>query len=77
MKSLFDINGYLAVIPQIQNVYPPEIDNIGWKFGFKYISGVFEFFAYETQSEAKIVYDELAWAIEGYYKEKEVINNGN
>lgn len=68
MKSLFSVDGYLAVIPQIQNVYPPEKDRVGWMFGFKYISGIFEFFTYKTLTEARMNYNKLTSAIENYYK---------
>ena len=68
-KTLFSIDGYLAVIPHIQNVYPPEKDrHIGWCFGFKYESGVFEFFTYKTIKEARSNYERLAQAIDKYYK---------
>ena len=70
MKSLFSMDGYLAVIPQIQNVYPPEKDRIGWTFGFKYISGVFEFFTFKNLPEARMQYNRLARAIEDYYNLK-------
>lgn len=69
MKSTFEIDGYLAVIPHIQNVYPPEeIVNIGWQWGFKYTSGVFEFFTCKTLKEATESYKKLSLAIEEYYK---------
>ena len=70
MKSLFSIDGYLAVIPQIQNIYPPEKDRAGWCFGFKYVSGVFEFFTYKTLQHARLHYRRLAEAVEAYYTKK-------
>ena len=69
LKSIFSMDGYLAVIPHIQNVYPPEKDRLGhWEFGFKYTSGVFEFFSFKTCREARSNYERLAQAIDGYYK---------
>ena len=70
MKSTFSIDGYLAVIPHIQNVYPPEKDRVGWCFGFKYVSGIFEYFTYRTLSEAQTHYNRLSAAIEMHYKRK-------
>ena len=69
-KSIFSVEGYLAVIPHIQNVYFPEKDRVGWMFGFKYTSGVFEFFTYKTLSEARMQYDRLAQAIDEYWRGK-------
>lgn len=68
MKSTFSVDGYLAVIPHIQNVYPPEKEKVGWCFGFKYTSGMYEFFTYKTLQEAQIQYKKLAQAIDSYYK---------
>jgi len=68
MKSLYSNDGYLAVIPHIQNVYPPEKINVGWQFGFKYYSGIFEFFPYKTLKECHTHYTKLAKAIDEYYK---------
>ncbi len=66
-NSVFSINGYLAVIPHIQNVYPPEKDRVGWAFGFKYTSGVFEFFTFKHLQETRLHYGRLADAINSYY----------
>ena len=69
-NSVFSIEGYLAVIPHIQNVYPPEKDKIGWTFGFKYTSGVFEFFTFKTLSEVRAHYNRLSGAINSYYSKE-------
>ena len=67
MRSLYGIKGYLAVIPHIQNIYPPERIEVGWQFGFKYTSGIFESFVYKTKEEAVFHHSELATAINNYY----------
>ena len=65
------MDGYLAVIPHIQNVYPPEKDrNSYWEFGFKYTSGVFEFFSFKEHEEAWDNYGRLAQAIDEYYNKR-------
>ena len=70
MKSTFSIEGYLAVIPHIQNVYPPEKEKTGWTFGFKYTSGVFEFFTFKTLGKARKEYNRLAQAIDEYWNKE-------
>lgn len=67
MRSLYMIEGYGAVIQYIQNIYPPEKTRTGWQFGFKYTSGIFEFFTYKTLDEARNRYNELGKAIEEFY----------
>ena len=67
----FEINGYGAVIPHIQNYYPVERCSVGWQFGFKYQSGVFEFFQYKTRTKAIWERKRLIKAIEDYYLRKE------
>lgn len=68
MKSIFNIKGYIAVIPHIQNIYPPEKDNGVWSFGFKYISGVFEYFNFKTLQQARNEYNRLAQAVNDYWR---------
>ena len=67
-KATLSIAGYLAIVPKIQNVYPVERVDAGWQTGFKYDSGVFEFFVYKTKLEAKNLYLRIKKAIEDYYK---------
>ncbi len=68
MKALYRFEDYSAVIPLIQNVYAPERDrNVGWCFGFKYTSGVFEFFTFKKRSDASAEHDRLITAIEYYW----------
>ena len=69
MRATLDIDGYLAVVPKIQNIYPPEKMETGWQTGFKYDSGVFEYFVRKTKLESKILYCAIKRAIEDYYIE--------
>lgn len=67
-KATHEIQDYIAVIPKIQNVYPVEkARRIGWEFGFKYESGVFEFFNYKNRSQAEFDRLNLLFAIDHYY----------
>ena len=67
-KATHEIQDYTAVIPKIQNIYPvEEARSIGWEFGFKYESGIFEFFNYETKYEAEFDRRKLLEAIDNYY----------
>ena len=51
---VYEIDGYGVVLSQIQNVYPVEADKCGCPYwGFKYLSGVFEYFNYKHEPEAK------------------------
>lgn len=70
MKSLFTIDGYHAVISHIQNIYPPEKDRVGWQFGFKYKSGIYEFFTFKTVREARREYERCAKAVDDFYENK-------
>lgn len=67
--ALFRIDEYVAVIPQIQNLYGPEkephVD--AWFWGFKYESGVFEFFTLPTHTAASQQFDEMVNAVDAYW----------
>ncbi len=69
--ALYVFGDYSAVIPHIQNVYGPEQEKpgCGWSFGFKYTSGVFEFFTVATQGEAAKEVASLSEAIDAYWRE--------
>ena len=78
MKALYRFEDYSAVIPLIQNVYAPEQDrDVGWCFGFKYTSGVFEFFTFKQYSEALREHDRLIAAIEAYWCKQPAGKEGN
>lgn len=66
-KATHMIRGYGVVIPKVQNWYPVEKGEVGWEFGFKYESGVFEFVSYKTKSQAECDLRKLVEAIEEYY----------
>ncbi len=44
--SLFEVDGYHIVLAHVQNVYPVEKDKFYYEWGFKYTTGIFEFFTY-------------------------------
>lgn len=69
-KSLFEIDGYLAVIQKIQNVYYPEKVTAGYEWGFKYESGIFEFYTLKTLKQALKEYERLGKALEDYWSQK-------
>lgn len=68
-SALYAFKGYSAVIPHLQNVYGPEQENgvPVWFFGFKYTSGVFEYFSFATQEEAEVEHRKLLEAITAYW----------
>jgi len=51
-KHLYEIDGYGVVLPKVQNYYPVEEIDVGWQWGFKYDSGVFESFQYKAEKIA-------------------------
>ena len=72
MISVFEFEEYGAVIPHIQNIYSPKPDrDVGWCFGFKYSSGVFEFFSFKTEAEATAQHRRLLDAVDRYWCERE------
>lgn len=77
MTSTFEVDGYGIILPQVQNYYPVEkcikIDRYYW--GFKYISGIFEYFYYVTESEAEYERKCFITALNNYYYFKEHGNN--
>jgi hypothetical protein len=53
VTCVFEVSGYGCVLPHVQNYYPVEEDKPGmFCWGFKYISGVFEFFYYPDKQQA-------------------------
>ena len=70
MPATFEIEGYHAVLPHVQNVYPVEKYKFYYEWGFKYTSSIFEFFSYETEEEAQKVHDEFVSALNLYWKGK-------
>ena len=54
LKNLYEIEGYGIVLDKVQNYYPVEEDKPGmYCWGFKYTSGVFEYFYHNSEIEAE------------------------
>ena len=68
MSAVFEIDGYLAVLPHVQNIYPVEQDKFYWCWGFKYTSGVFEYFMYQSEKEALKIHDSFIDALNLYWE---------
>ena len=52
-SSIYEINGYGIVLPMVQNYYPVERNGAGgWEWGFKYSSGIFEYFQHSSKNSA-------------------------
>lgn len=69
---------YSAVIPMIQNVYAPlpeEHKGCGWYWGFKFSSGIFEYFNLPTREEACREHERLLVAIDEYWCAKQGDND--
>jgi hypothetical protein len=69
MNSTHEIDGYGIVLPQVQNYYPVEkcIKTDRYYWGFKYLSGIFEFFYYVNESEAQHDRGQFIEAINNHY----------
>ena len=52
MRNIHEVNGYGIRLSLVQNYYPVEEDAGIWCWGFKYISGIFEFFYYADKDKA-------------------------
>lgn len=74
-KSTFDIHGYVVVLPQVQNIYPVEKDEQTERFcwGFKYISGIHEYFYYLTEAKATNIRSRFIDAINNYYEQTQEV----
>lgn len=69
MSATLRIADYYVVLAKVQNVYGVERDrDVGWCFGFKYDSGVFEFFTYRTKEKAERHLKRLLLALDAYYE---------
>jgi len=54
VSCVFEISGYGCILPHVQNYYPVEKDKPRmWYWGFKYNSGVFEFFYHSEKLKAE------------------------
>ena len=68
LQTLFEIDGYHVVLNHVQNVYPAAKEKFYYEWGFKYITGVFEFFSYETMEEAQEVHDKFVIALNSFWQ---------
>ena len=68
---IVEIDGYGCILNNIQNYYPVEIDKPGiWCWGFKYKTGIFEFFSYLTKEEAVREQKHFVVALEEYLEKR-------
>lgn len=67
-RGIHEIKGYGVVLAQVQNVYPVEKESGIYSWGFKYVSGMFEFFSYLTIEEARISRNNFMEALEKYLR---------
>lgn len=72
MNSTFEIEGYGIVLPLVQNYYPVEEDKNANSFcwGFKYTTGVFEYFHHSQKSVAEFQRTKFITALNNYYYQK-------
>lgn len=67
MNNVYEVNDYGIVLAQVQNYYPVEEDKPGmFYWGFKYASGIFEFFYYTDKAEAEEVRKNFIIALNNY-----------
>ena len=66
-SSLHEVNGYGIVLPLVQNYYPVEEDAGVFCWGFKYKTGIFEFFYSETEPSANAQRQEFIRALDAWY----------
>lgn len=71
MEAIYEIDGYGIVLAQVQNYYPVEYDEKirAYSWGFKYISGVFEYFHYSKKLMAESQREKFIDVLNSYYKE--------
>ena len=67
MKALFEVDGYHIVLVHVQNVYPVEKYKFYYEWGFKYTTGIFEFFAYKTKKEAVQIHNAFLDALDNFW----------
>ena len=68
MQTLFEIDGYHVVLNYVQNVYPVEKDKFYYEWGFKYTTGIFEFFSYKTKKEAIQIHNAFVKALNAFWE---------
>lgn len=68
METLFEIDGYCVILAYVQNVYPVEKEKFYYGWGFKYTTGIFEFFSYKTKKEAIRTRGAFLNALDSFWK---------
>lgn len=66
-SAVHEMNGYGAVLPLVQNYYPVEEDAGIFCWGFKYTTGVFEFFYHQTREKATLQRDKFISALNAWH----------
>ena len=70
-KAVHEIEGYGIVLPMVQNYYPVEEDKAGFYWGFKYASGVFEYFHHAIKKQAEVEREEFIVTLNSWHKRKQ------
>lgn len=70
MMGIHEIDGYGIVLVQVQNYYPVEQDSNIFSWGFKYTSGVFEFFHYTDKKKAEESRQDFVNALNRYLESR-------
>lgn len=66
--SLHEIDGYGVVLPLVQNYYPVEDNGAGgFCWGFKYASGVFEYFQHAERQDAETQRQQFVFALDSWH----------
>lgn len=69
MGATFRLHDYVVVLPMVQNVYAPKVEDRAdaWTWGLKYSSGTFEYFTYRTLDAANETYEALLRALDDHW----------
>lgn len=66
LKGIYEVQGMGVVLSQVQNIYPVEKDKIMFCWGFKYVSGMWEYFYYKGKKEAALERKKFMEAIDNF-----------
>ncbi len=70
MQNIHEVDGYGIVLAHVQNYYPVEECGCNaqgvFSWGFKYTSGVFEYFHYTNEGDAEEARDSFVHALNNY-----------
>lgn len=70
VSCVFEIDGYGCVLSKVQNYYPVEEAKVGWCWGFKYESGIFEFFYHRLKGNAEKERQDFISALKAYWAQR-------